>query len=172
MIQIARILCLLAHFPELYLSDLYAHTKLKSFNFINPHFAFYLVATVVLFQRFVMSSKLETNMSDVISKLQLLLLKPLIWIVFLLSANLLYKCYGNSLRRVPGPFLARFSNFWKLSAAWNQDMPKRNIEAHQKYGPVVRIGHNTVSVSDSSALATVYSFQAWDKVSRRTERYI
>ena len=103
-------------------------------------------------------------MSDAISTLQPLFLKPLLWVLFLVSVNLLYKCYGNSLRRVPGPVLARFSNFWKLSAAWNQDMPKRNIEAHQKYGPVVRIGHNTVSVSDPSALATVYSFQAWDKV--------
>lgn len=111
-------------------------------------------------------SKLEASMSDVSFKLQPVLWKPVVWFLFLTFANLLYKCYGSSLRRVPGPFLARFSNFWKLSAAWNQDMPKRNIEAHQKYGPVVRIGHDTVSVSDPSALATVYSFQAWEKVRR------
>ncbi|MCJ1466156.1 hypothetical protein MMC07_004775 [Pseudocyphellaria aurata] len=108
-------------------------------------------------------SKVETNMLDIISKLDSVVWKPLLWLLLLVSINLLFKCYGTSLRRVPGPLLARFSNLWKLSAAWNQDMPRRNMEAHHKYGPVVRIGHNTVSVSDPSALTSVYSFQAWDK---------
>ena len=88
---------------------------------------------------------------------------PLLAVIFIIL-NFVRKYFTIGLRQVPGPFLARFSNLWKLNAAWHQDMPKRNIAIHQKYGSVVRIGHNTVSVSDPSALAVIYNFKAWDKV--------
>ena len=103
-------------------------------------------------------------MAHIVWMLQNLGWKYLPWLVPLVIANLLYKRYATSLRHVPGPFLASFSNLWKLTAAWDEDMPEKNIAVHRKYGPVVRIGHNTVSVSDPSALSTIYSFQAWNKV--------
>ena len=37
-------------------------------------------------------------------------------------------------------------------------MPRRNIELHEKFGPLVRIGPNHVSISDPVALKTVYGF--------------
>lgn len=62
------------------------------------------------------------------------------------------------LRNIPGPRLASFSNLWKIAGVLNQDMPWRNIEVHEKYGPLVRIGPNHVSTSDPEALKVIYGF--------------
>ena len=64
--------------------------------------------------------------------------------------------YSTSLRHIPGPFSASFSNWWKLKAVWRKDMPMMNVKAHEKYGPLVRIGPNHVSVSDPEAMRSIY----------------
>lgn len=57
---------------------------------------------------------------------------------------------------VPGPFLARFSNIWiGLSARRGQKFAAID-SAHRKYGKVVRIGFNHVSIADERALNVVY----------------
>ncbi|KAI1162161.1 benzoate 4-monooxygenase cytochrome P450 [Nemania serpens] len=72
--------------------------------------------------------------------------------------------YRGGLSAVPGPFSASMSNFWKVKAVWLGDMPRRNIEVHRKYGPVVRIGPNHVSFSSPEALHTIHgSRQAYPK---------
>ncbi|OBT58519.1 hypothetical protein VE04_01242 [Pseudogymnoascus sp. 24MN13] len=38
-------------------------------------------------------------------------------------------------------------------------MPKRNIVAHRKYGPLVRVGANMISVDDPAAMSTIYGFK-------------
>lgn len=38
-------------------------------------------------------------------------------------------------------------------------MPQRNIAAHRKYGPLVRVGANMISVDDPAALSTIYGFK-------------
>lgn len=69
------------------------------------------------------------------------------------------------LRHIPGPFIASFTNFWKISAVFHGDMPRRNIEVHRKYGPVVRIGPKHVSFKTLAALRTIYnSRQQFSKV--------
>jgi benzoate 4-monooxygenase len=50
----------------------------------------------------------------------------------------------KSLRNIPGPYLARFSNVW---LHW----------AHETYGPVVRVGYNHVSVAEPEGLHAVYA---------------
>lgn len=97
--------------------------------------------------------------------LHILLQRIYLWLRFLTLLSFLYKRYCNGLLHVPGPFLASFSNLWKLNAAWHNDMPGRNAAVHERYGPVVRTGQRTVSISDPSALPVIYSFKAWDKVS-------
>ncbi|PGH33547.1 hypothetical protein GX50_03619 [[Emmonsia] crescens] len=66
--------------------------------------------------------------------------------------------YHRGLRNVPGPFVASFSNLWKIYRVLKKDMIWRNIEVHEKYGPLVRIGPNHVSASDPCALKTIYGF--------------
>lgn len=60
------------------------------------------------------------------------------------------------LRHIPGPFWAKFSNLQRL--AWVRTGRSHDIysEIHAKYGDCVRIGPDVVSISDPSAIATVY----------------
>ncbi|CAP98032.1 hypothetical protein E8E15_000570 [Penicillium rubens] len=63
--------------------------------------------------------------------------------------------YGH-LSRVPGPFVAKFSNIWVgLSAKRGQKYAAVDA-AHRKYGKVIRIGFNHVSIADERALNVVY----------------
>jgi benzoate 4-monooxygenase len=62
----------------------------------------------------------------------------------------------RSLARFPGPFTAKFSNIWLgLSARRGQKYAAVD-EAHQKYGKIVRVGFNHVSIADERALQVVY----------------
>jgi benzoate 4-monooxygenase len=66
-----------------------------------------------------------------------------------------FTTYG-SLSRYPGPFSARFSNTWlALSAKHGQKFAAVDW-AHRKYGKVVRVGFNHVSIADEKALQVVY----------------
>ena len=76
----------------------------------------------------------------------------------LVLVQYLWTRYRPHLRNAPGPVLASFSNFWKIGGVLSQDMPWRNIAAHEKYGSLVRIGPNHVSASDPEALKTIYGF--------------
>ncbi|KAF2635655.1 cytochrome P450 [Massarina eburnea CBS 473.64] len=61
------------------------------------------------------------------------------------------------LARYPGPFSAKFSNIWLgLSARRGQKFAAVDW-AHRKYGTIVRVGYNHVSIADERALDTVYA---------------
>ncbi|KAI9749736.1 MAG: hypothetical protein M4579_006764 [Chaenotheca gracillima] len=62
----------------------------------------------------------------------------------------------KALWTIPGPFAAKFSNLWLLYQCrrgrryWSVD------EAHKKYGPLVRIQPDHVSVADPDAIPIIY----------------
>jgi benzoate 4-monooxygenase len=84
------------------------------------------------------------------------------------------------LSRVPGPFTAKFSNTWVgLSARRGQKFAAVD-SAHRRYGKVVRIGFNHVSIADERGINVIYghgngflkeygSFQAIPNVFRLIE---
>ncbi|PLB50941.1 cytochrome P450 [Aspergillus steynii IBT 23096] len=63
----------------------------------------------------------------------------------------------NALYPIPGPFLASFCNFWKVSSVYRHQMHVDNVAAHDRYGPVVRIGPHHVSVSSPEAFSMVHA---------------
>ncbi|KAI1095697.1 benzoate 4-monooxygenase cytochrome P450 [Rostrohypoxylon terebratum] len=76
----------------------------------------------------------------------------------------LHTRYRTGLSNIPGPFLASFSNLWKVLSVYRDEMPQKNIAVHRKYGPVVRIGPNHVSFSTPQALQIIHaSRQAYPK---------
>ena len=84
-----------------------------------------------------------------------------------LIGPIVYTHYHGGLNAIPGPFTASFCNLWKVLAVYNNDMPRRNIEVHRRFGPVVRIGPDHVSFSTPEALHTIHgSRQAYQKVSK------
>lgn len=59
-------------------------------------------------------------------------------------------------RSIPAPFPAAYTNLWLF---WQARRGRRFLavhDAHQKYGKVVRIAPNHVSIADDAAIQAVY----------------
>lgn len=63
------------------------------------------------------------------------------------------------LRDVPGPFIAKFTDLWRLLVVWRRDSHDRYLELHNKYGDLVRIGPNCVSISKPDMIQSIYGIQ-------------
>lgn len=59
--------------------------------------------------------------------------------------------YFSPISDIPGPFLASFSQLWRIMAMLRGDEIEEFYDLHQKYGPFVRIGPNEVSISHEDA---------------------
>ncbi|KAI7227514.1 hypothetical protein KC330_g8363 [Hortaea werneckii] len=72
---------------------------------------------------------------------------------------------GNErLAHIPGPRLAAYTNIYRPCHTFRADVQNLQRELHQKYGPAVRIGPNTVSLSTPHLIGTMYgSRSAWEK---------
>ncbi|KAL8660249.1 MAG: hypothetical protein Q9202_006741 [Teloschistes flavicans] len=57
---------------------------------------------------------------------------------------------------IPGPFWARFTNLQRFAWVKSKRAHEFHAEQHKKYGDYVRFGPNMVSLSDPSAIATIY----------------
>lgn len=72
------------------------------------------------------------------------------------ATKVAYDIFLHPLHKVPGPFLARFSQLWRniryFRGTWLDDV----VHLHEEYGPVVRIAPNEVSFVDKAALKTLY----------------
>ncbi|KAF2275234.1 benzoate 4-monooxygenase cytochrome-like protein P450 [Westerdykella ornata] len=68
----------------------------------------------------------------------------------------LYRLTLHPLARYPGPRLAALTDIYLAYHAYRGDRHLCYHAAHQKYGPVVRIGPNSLSFNTSSALKTIY----------------
>ncbi|MCJ1319468.1 hypothetical protein MMC15_004804 [Xylographa vitiligo] len=87
-------------------------------------------------------------------------------IVVFLVVHLLRIALQPGLAGIPGPFLAKFTNLWRLYKVWNwtfkQDLPA----LHEYYNSqLIRVGPNLLSCSDPRAVETIYGFQSQFKKS-------
>lgn len=77
--------------------------------------------------------------------------------IFLLGIVLATKTrYRRGLKKVPGPFWASISPLDRIITSASGQQFKRHLEYHDKYGPVVRVGPNQVSFSNSDLIPHVY----------------
>jgi benzoate 4-monooxygenase len=67
-----------------------------------------------------------------------------------------YIVSNTAIRDIPGPFAAKFTNLWLLLQARQGKRYKSVDEAHKKWGKLVRIQPNHVSVADESAINAIY----------------
>jgi hypothetical protein len=75
----------------------------------------------------------------------------------LIVLRALYRKYASPLRKYPGPWLASMTRLWKVISTASTHTHLEHIELHRKYGPVVRIAPNEVSVSSPEAARTLLS---------------
>jgi len=78
-------------------------------------------------------------------------------VLALLATFLFYTLYDYlRLRHIPGPFFASFSNIQRLYWVLSGRAHDHHIALHKKYGPLVRMGPNMVSVGDPSETGKIY----------------
>ena len=58
----------------------------------------------------------------------------LVLFALLFAARKLYDAYATPLRRVPGPWWAKFTRLWHVKAVASRSFEKINIDLHRKYG--------------------------------------
>lgn len=69
-------------------------------------------------------------------------------IVFLIYKLLIYPAYVSPLSKIPSAhFTASWAPLWILWARYTRVEVQTIHKAHQKYGPIVRLGPNEVSVN-------------------------
>lgn len=77
-------------------------------------------------------------------------------IVLLLAFHIMYNTFFHPISNVPGPLLAKYTNFWLtkhyFQSTWMEDV----VQLHKTYGPVVRIAPNEISFVDDAALKELY----------------
>lgn len=61
------------------------------------------------------------------------------------------------LQGIPGPVVSKFSNIWLALAARQGQKFSWVDHAHRRYGKVVRVGFNHVSIATPEGLRTVYA---------------
>jgi hypothetical protein len=82
------------------------------------------------------------------------------WLLVALSlfvTRAAYRRYASPLRKYPGPFLASFSRVWKAISTASGRTHLQHIDLHRKYGPVVRIAPNEVSLASPEAARLLLS---------------
>jgi hypothetical protein len=63
----------------------------------------------------------------------------------------------SPLKKIPGPFLAKFSNIWRFLNHYGQTHIETQRKLHEQHGDIVRLGPSTVSVADASLIKTIYN---------------
>lgn len=94
--------------------------------------------------------------------------KVLVSFILLSCFQLLRTRYRKGLHDIPGPFIASFTNLWKVMGVYDGNMPRQNVAVHEQYGSVVRIGPNHVSFASPQAFSIIHSSrQAYAKVAKQ-----
>lgn len=80
-------------------------------------------------------------------------------LAFGLAYSLLRTRYYRSLNKINGPFLASFTNLWKVWYAFTSSQKQFYVDIHHKYGDVVRVGPTELSFGNPQAIREIYGTQ-------------
>lgn len=78
-------------------------------------------------------------------------------LLVLIAAHLLRNKYKTGLSNIPGPPIAAYTKLWRLYDVWKGQAHWTAIALHKKYGPLVRIAPNVVSVADANEIPRIYN---------------
>ncbi|PYI03026.1 cytochrome P450 [Aspergillus sclerotiicarbonarius CBS 121057] len=80
--------------------------------------------------------------------------------IVLLAGYIIYQAWLHPLAPYPGPFVAKLTNLYSVVHAIRGDRHEDLYRLHERYGCVVRIGPQRLSILDEKALESIYGFQA------------
>jgi hypothetical protein len=73
---------------------------------------------------------------------------------------IVYACYFHPYADIPGPALAKISRLWIGASVGKGNAEHTQRALHRKLGPLVRIAHDEVSVSDPDAVKIIYNVKS------------
>ena len=76
-------------------------------------------------------------------------------VILLAIISLLIQTYAQH-GSIPGPFLAKFTNLWRLLTVYNRKAHEPHLALHKTHGDVVRIGPNCISISSPDLVPSIY----------------
>lgn len=87
--------------------------------------------------------------------------QPLAVLVLGVTTILVYHLYRtySQLQHIPGPLIAKFTNFHRFLLARRGRLHLYQDRAHQRYGPAVRFGPNLVCICDPEAIQTIFNLR-------------
>jgi hypothetical protein len=69
---------------------------------------------------------------------------------------IIYQRFAVGLRSVPGPFIASFTDLWRLLAVYDGRFELTLQALHERHGDLVRVGPNCISVGDPREIRQIY----------------
>lgn len=67
-------------------------------------------------------------------------------------------CYfASPLQDIPGPWLAKFTNLWRVHDYLHLTSPETQKKLHAKHGVAVRLGPNLVALNDPALIPVIYN---------------
>ena len=84
----------------------------------------------------------------------------------------LYLRYQLYLRDIPGPFLASFTDLWRLVKLNGGRFELENQKQHELHGDLVRVGPNCVSVGDPREIKQIYGISRLFEKVRGSKLYV
>lgn len=89
--------------------------------------------------------------------------------IAVIGGYLLWNKFQSGLVSIPGPSLAAYTKLWRVYNVWCGSAHLDAIALHKKYGNLVRIAPNHVSVADPKWIPIFYGTKEdYTKVSRST----
>ncbi|TXB97730.1 hypothetical protein FocTR4_00011814 [Fusarium oxysporum f. sp. cubense] len=64
------------------------------------------------------------------------------------------------LGKIPGPWVAKFTQAWRIGLVLKGNAHEEYKSLHDKYGPIVRTAPNVVDISDPTSIATIYGISS------------
>ena len=81
-------------------------------------------------------------------------------ILLLLAIKLISNKWGYGIQSIPGPFLAAYTDLWRFIVVWRRRPEVHHIRLHRQYGDIVRLGPNSVSITDLEAVKKIYALNS------------
>lgn len=78
-------------------------------------------------------------------------------VLYLLYHLVLFPLFRSDLRSIPGPAFAKLTDLYRLLLVRTGSAHEHHIRLHERYGPLVRLGPNNVSVGSPAAIPVLYN---------------
>lgn len=73
-----------------------------------------------------------------------------------LATRFLYNYFQRGLWKVPGPFIRGITSIPRVLSAYHGNSHNDDISLHRKYGKIVRLGPNLLSIADPAEINQIY----------------